>query len=57
MAIARRKIGPPPPKTAVEEYADELEFERELGALFEDGELPAAAASLRHHVTESPNEE
>jgi hypothetical protein len=57
MAIARRKIGPPPPKTAVEEYADELEFERELGALFDDGELPAAAASLRHQVIETPEAE
>jgi hypothetical protein len=57
MIVARRKIGPPPPKPVVEEYADELEFERELGVLFDDAELPLAAASLRHQVTESPDDE
>lgn len=54
--IAKRKITPA--RSSVEEYVDGLEFELELGHLFRDGELPdAATASLRHRITESPDDD
>lgn len=54
--IARRKIAPA--RSPIEEYVDDLEFERELGHLFRDGELPdAATESLRHRITESPDDD
>lgn len=59
MAIAKRKIGPvKPARSPIDEYVEELEFEVALAYLYEEREIPAAAAAaLRNRVTESPDDE